>query len=114
MQLNVARLCLDCQEIHEEDRCPVCTSEAFGFMTRWVKIDVPPTRVSPQEKSPRRSSKVDTYTKLLNPQSQRSAAARWLRKGGIVVAVGYLARWGWQIANAQDRASKGALKNDRS
>ena len=114
MQLNVARLCLDCQEIHEEDRCPVCTSEAFGFMTRWVKVEAQPTRVPAHEKPTQRTSKVDSYRKILNPQPQRSVAGRWLRKGGLVVAVGYLARWGWQIANAQNRAPQESLKNDRS
>ncbi len=103
MQLNDARLCLDCQEIHEADRCPVCTSEAFGFITRWIKIDAAPTRVSPHEKSAGRTSKVETYREILNLTPQRSTAARWLRKGGLVVAAGYLARWGWQIAAHHNR-----------
>ena len=36
MQLNVARVCLDCEEIHESQQCPVCASETFAYLTRWV------------------------------------------------------------------------------
>jgi hypothetical protein len=42
MQLNVARLCLDCEEVHDAQRCPVCASETFGYLTRWVpRIEAP-------------------------------------------------------------------------
>ena len=112
MHLSLARLCLDCQEIHEADRCPVCTSEAFGFMTRWVKVDGAPARVSPPEQSAGRTSRVDSYRQILNPAPQRSRAARWLRKGGLVVAAGYLARWGWQIAADHTRSQRETRKNN--
>jgi hypothetical protein len=36
MRLAVARLCLNCEEVHEGDRCPVCGSETFAFLKRWV------------------------------------------------------------------------------
>ena len=46
MRLDHARLCLDCEEIHEESECPACGSEAFAFLTRWIKIsgEPPPAR----------------------------------------------------------------------
>ena len=37
MRLDDARLCLDCEEIHEEQECPSCGSEAFAFLTRWIQ-----------------------------------------------------------------------------
>ena len=37
MRLDEARLCLDCEEIHDDQECPSCGSEAFAFLTRWVK-----------------------------------------------------------------------------
>lgn len=37
MRLDAARLCLDCEEIHDNQECPSCGSEAFAFLTRWVK-----------------------------------------------------------------------------
>jgi hypothetical protein len=36
MQLQAARLCLDCEEVHEGQQCPICASESFAAMTRWV------------------------------------------------------------------------------
>ena len=36
MHLRTARLCLDCDNVHETQQCPVCASEAVAFMTRWV------------------------------------------------------------------------------
>jgi hypothetical protein len=36
MHLHEARLCLDCEELHTSDRCPLCASDAFAFVTRWV------------------------------------------------------------------------------
>ena len=112
MHLSLARLCLDCQEVHEADRCPVCTSEAFGFITRWVTIDEAPPRVPPREQSVGRASKVDSYRQILNPTPQRSRTAKWLRKGGLVVAAGYLARWGWQIAADHRRSQQETLKDN--
>ncbi len=39
MQLRSARLCLDCEELHEEPQCPACASEAFAYLTRWIPVD---------------------------------------------------------------------------
>jgi hypothetical protein len=41
MRLDDARLCLDCEEVHEEQECPACGSEAFGFLTRWIQSTTP-------------------------------------------------------------------------
>jgi len=46
MQLRLARLCLDCEEIHEGQQCPVCASETFAFLTRWVPA--PERRATPR------------------------------------------------------------------
>jgi hypothetical protein len=110
MHLSVARLCLDCQEIHSDDRCAVCTSEAFGFITRWVKVDTQP-RAVPKDEAATNAARVDSYRQILNPAAKRSTAARWLRKGGLVVAAGYLARLGWQIAAQRNRPSEGPPPN---
>jgi hypothetical protein len=44
MRLDDARLCLDCEEIHEEQECPACGSEAFAFLTRWIQSTAAPAR----------------------------------------------------------------------
>jgi len=39
MQLRVARLCLDCEELHAENRCPRCASERYAFLSTWLPSD---------------------------------------------------------------------------
>ncbi len=39
MQLRVARLCLDCEELHAENSCPVCASERFAFLSTWLQVE---------------------------------------------------------------------------
>jgi hypothetical protein len=36
MQLRVARLCLDCENLHVDDACPVCASERYAFLSQWL------------------------------------------------------------------------------
>ena len=44
MQLTTARLCMNCDEVHDAQACPVCVSETFVYMTRWVPRSQPVTR----------------------------------------------------------------------
>lgn len=39
MQLRAARLCLDCEELFVGDRCPVCASEHYAFLTTWLPVE---------------------------------------------------------------------------
>ena len=36
MQLRIARLCLDCEELHVADACPICASERYAFLSAWL------------------------------------------------------------------------------
>ena len=36
MQLRVARLCLDCEEVYAGESCPVCASERYAFLSTWL------------------------------------------------------------------------------
>jgi hypothetical protein len=36
MQLRTARLCLDCEEVHDAQKCPMCASESFAYLIRWI------------------------------------------------------------------------------
>lgn len=55
MQLRAARLCLDCEEVHDEYRCPACASDEFTYISRWVpvpesrRLKPRPARVPPPE-----------------------------------------------------------------
>src|SRR6185503_18315270 len=50
MQLRNARLCLDCEEVHDAQQCPLCTSEAYVPLTRWVEAPERRTRTSSERK----------------------------------------------------------------
>lgn len=39
MQLRVARLCLDCEELHTDNSCPRCASESYGFLSTWLQVE---------------------------------------------------------------------------
>src|SRR5262245_9661107 len=39
MQLRVARLCLDCEELHTENRCPRCASDSYAFLSTWLPTE---------------------------------------------------------------------------
>jgi len=39
MQLRVARLCLDCEELHVGDTCPVCASDRYAFLSAWLPVE---------------------------------------------------------------------------
>ena len=36
MQLRVARLCLDCEELFVGEHCPVCASQRYAFLSNWL------------------------------------------------------------------------------
>src|SRR4029079_12402366 len=39
MQLRVARLCLDCEELHTDNACPRCASESYAFLANWLHVE---------------------------------------------------------------------------
>ena len=65
VQLRVARLCLDCEEVHDEYRCPACASDAFSYLTRWVPVPDRPER--PRRPRPVPRPEVEVYRQLLHP-----------------------------------------------
>jgi len=93
MQLHVARLCMDCEEVHDMQTCPVCGSESFAFISRWVPAPERRRRPRPPEPSP----EVETYRELLSPASARprSGVTRWLRRGAVGAAA--IAAVGWAL-----------------
>jgi hypothetical protein len=52
MQLRTARLCLDCEEVHDAQQCPVCASETFAYLTRWVAAPERRSKARPAEERP--------------------------------------------------------------
>lgn len=78
MQLRTARLCLDCEELHEEPQCPHCASEAFVYLTRWVPVD------------DRRPRKRAAARQAVAP---RPRVSRLVKSGAVGLAVLATARW---------------------
>ena len=101
MQLRVARLCLDCDEIHADQTCPVCGSESFGYISRW--IPAPERRTRPR---PATSPAADAYRELLNPDQPRPDKSRWLRHGVIGVTAVSVVGWLWRRAAETQRETK--------
>ena len=86
MQLRTARLCLDCEEIHEQQECPVCLSEAFVYLTRWVPAE--------ERRAHRRLPSATKVTPATT--SMPSNGSRWLRRGALGLALVAASRWWWE------------------
>src|SRR5262245_20135897 len=80
MQLREARLCLDCEELHTEERCPVCASEAFAFVTRWLPVDERRTRARkpPPAPAPPPPTRGSGWIKAATAGVALATAAQWL------------------------------------
>ena len=92
MQLRTARLCLDCDDVHETQHCPICASETFAFMTRWVP--------APERRRVARATdgaaEAAAYRRLLTADALRPKALALLKRGALGLAVVSLGRWLWK------------------
>ena len=79
MQLRNPRLCLDCEELHEEQQCPICASESFAYLSRWI----------PSEER-RRTTRA---RRLEGQQSAPPAKKTWIAGGLAGVALIAASRW---------------------
>jgi len=91
MKLLNARLCLDCDEVYDEAQCPVCASESFAFIKRWVTA--PEKRARAPVLNHSRAETVATYRALLAADSQPARTTRLLRGGLLGLAVIGAAGW---------------------
>jgi hypothetical protein len=97
MQLRSARLCLDCEEIHERPQCPLCASESFALISRWVPAPDRRTRPRPEAPNPR----LDVYRALTEAEPRSSNAGRRLKQGMLgLTALGMI---GWFMRPPRDR-----------
>jgi hypothetical protein len=111
MKLSHARLCLDCDEVHDEGHCPVCASESFAFIKRWVPASErrprPPAASETSEASSEKAETVATYRALLsNNGESRMSAGRLL--GGVTTGLALLGAAGWLLQrNGRDKSKTG-------
>jgi hypothetical protein len=102
MKLPNARLCLDCDEVHDELQCPACASESFAFIKRWVAA---PERGRTSTTNEERMEKAAAYRALLAADTQPRLAGRLLRGGVAGLAVLGAAGWLLQKGIAGKRKS---------
>ena len=89
VDLRTARLCLDCEALHEEQQCPVCASETFAYITRWIPL--PGKR--PRPKAQPATEALEAYAEITGATPRRKGR---LVTGGLmgITAIG-LAGWLW-------------------
>jgi hypothetical protein len=105
MQLRNARLCLDCEEVHDAQQCPACASETFAFMTRWVPV--PERRGRPRAPEPRHPEELEVYREMLAPTPP--ADSRWslARRGAFGLAVVGVAGLLWRRRSEKSDTASG-------
>jgi hypothetical protein len=96
MQLRKARLCLDCEELHDSEQCPICASEAFAFLTRWIPVDERRSRRRPPAPP---------------PNQVQHDVSRYLKGGVMGLALLAAGRWLWQSTRPDGTESVRAGKN---
>jgi hypothetical protein len=107
MQLRSARLCLDCDEVHDAQRCPHCASETFAFITRWVPVpdrpDRPDRADGPNPPQPRKRSleapsqeTLGAYREMLQPEPKGGGKWKTIRRGAMGLALFGIAGWLWR------------------
>ena len=109
MQLRNARLCLDCEEVHESQQCPLCASETFVFITRWVPA--PERRQKPRSPEPPPAPDLDTYRELLGSQ-QDSAGWRLVKRGALGLALFGVASLAFRGRNEGKRDTNDSPRRD--
>jgi len=97
MKLSAARLCLDCEEIHDAQICPACTSETFAYLTRWVPSPEPfRHRTQPP------SNEAEIYQRLIDGPLPSRGGGRLFKQGLIgLTAVGMFG-WLWRSSSRTD------------
>ena len=106
MKLGVARLCLDCDEVHDQERCPICASEVFAFLTRWVprsngRLSQP---VRPDAERP----EVDVYRQITGAQ-RNGGKGRLFMRSAVGLGVLGIVGWMWRrAAQSKDEPKDGS------
>jgi hypothetical protein len=96
MQLRNARLCLDCEEVHDAQQCPTCASETFAFVTRWVPIPERRGSGGARAMESDRVEALNTYRLMLEPE--RAPLSGWglMKRGAVGLALFGVAGLMWR------------------
>ena len=85
---------MDCDEVHDAQVCPVCASETFAFLSRWV-----PTPPSTKVRADPPHEEADVYRQLID-QSNAPRRGRLLKQGLIGLTAVGLFGWAWRSSQA--------------
>jgi predicted nucleic acid-binding Zn-ribbon protein len=96
MQLRVARLCLDCEEVHESQQCPACASESFAYLSRWIP--------APERRSRPRSPENDPAVDRERLEAMRGLSTGRVLTGGMV-GLGAVSLIGWLWRRGSEQGS---------
>jgi len=107
MQLHVARLCLDCNEVHDEQDCPRCGSEAFAYLSRWVPA--PERRLRSR---PTSSPEAEVYRELIAPEQEKAKPKRGKLLKRSAVGLSMLAVAGWILRRNGDEEPRSKSISD--
>jgi hypothetical protein len=99
MELRSAKLCLDCEEVHADQMCPVCASESFAYLTRWIPVGDRP--------QVRRSQPVTPA-----PLDPPNSSLRWARRGAAGVVLVAISQWLWRNTRPVEWTESGTGKDD--
>lgn len=91
MQLHAARLCLNCDEVHDTRECPACGSEVFTYITRWI-----PAPERREMTRPLPQGNAETYRQLLSGEPAKPWGMRWVTRGALGLIAVSVGRWMWQ------------------
>lgn len=104
MQLRTARLCLDCEEVHADRQCPVCASETFTYLVRWIPSDERRRRPRVDAgESASASEGVEALRRLTAEEPAPPRGRQLLRKGVVGLAALGVAGWLWGGRKDGDR-----------
>ena len=107
MQLRFARLCLDCEEVHDAQTCPVCASDSFAYISRWVVL--PERRPRPR---PASSPDAEVYQQILEPAPRRPIGTKIVKGVAGLTAI-TVAGWLWQRAKPRDEGQSSDESSER-
>jgi hypothetical protein len=100
MRLRDARLCLDCDEVHDATLCPACGSESFTYISRWV-----PAPEADRPKRPEPTQQAEIYRELLDSGEQPTRGRNFLKSGLLGLTALGLAGWAWRSSRPNGKPS---------
>ncbi len=116
MRLDDARLCLDCEELHDERECPACGSEAYAFLKRWIKTTgngserrrdaslAPP--VPSLRQPPPNEDQLDAWRRIVEGRPAAPGKGKLVVRGLVGLAAMGLAGWAWSKAGPAGRSGQ--------